>query len=69
MSSEQFVITAGDYVSHPVGPFASEAEAHAYYQSNRPRASEGDLPYITAPTIVRLLRPCPAHVLAGADRG
>lgn len=57
---EQFIITGGDYHDGmPVGPFSSEEEAHAYYQSNQPHSKEH--PYLRPPTIVRLLRPCPGH--------
>lgn len=54
---EQFIIVAGDHILQPVGPFPSEEAAHAEYQRNQPRPSEGSRPYLTPPTIVRLLRP------------
>lgn len=52
-----FIITAGDYVTRPVGPFTSEEAAHSYYQRNKPQGTV----YLTEPTIVRLLRPAPGH--------
>lgn len=55
---EQFIITAGDHITQPVGPFTSEQEAHLEYRRNQPKG----LTYLAAPTIVRLLRPAHTHI-------
>lgn len=62
----QFIITAGDYITQPVGPFASEEEAHIYYGLNKPQG----IRYLSAPTIQRLLTPHPTHLaMAHTGRG
>lgn len=54
LPTSQFIITAGDHIDMPVGPFPSEEAAHLAYRRNQPR---GGSVYLSAPTIVRLLRP------------
>lgn len=50
---EQFIITDGEHVHMPVGPFPSEEAAHSYYRANQPKGQV----YLRPPTIERLLRP------------
>lgn len=57
-SEEAFIITQGDHIYSPVGPFPSEEAAHSYYRSNQPRGQV----YLREPVVVRLLSPHPAHV-------
>jgi hypothetical protein len=61
---EQWIITGGEHNTSPVGPFTSEAEAHAEYKRNQPQGQE----YLCAPTVVRLLRPAFGRFIFGKRR-
>lgn len=58
---EQWIIVDGEHNTSPVGPFVSEAEAHAEYKRNQPSGQE----YLRAPTVVRLLRPAHGRFVFG----
>lgn len=61
---EQWIITGGEHNTSPVGPFTSEAEAHAEYKRNQPQGQE----YLCPPTVVRLLRPAFGRFIFGKRR-
>jgi hypothetical protein len=58
--AEQFIITAGTNIYGSVGPFPSIAAAEDYYRANQPQGA----PWLTEPTIIRLLRPAPVGEVA-----